>query len=150
MGALGGGRRAAQFQERYASIDELYHDEEAGYNGGSAYDSDSDSASVASSSGGGPGALGSSTPAFFYGTHYSCAGYVSVLLSSYPALLLLLLLLLLCLSMFLYNPHSNSSHPPPLSPNPSCPIIIIITGPTLSVPSAAIYRHGSGATRRAI
>ena len=100
MGALGGGRRAAQFQERYASIDELYHDEEAGYNGGSAYDSDSDSASVASSSGGGPGALGSSTPAFFYGTHYSCAGYVSILLSC----LTLTLTLTLALALPVYVP----------------------------------------------
>tara|TARA_A100001035_G_C27752912_1_gene487388 strand:+ start:596 stop:1015 length:420 start_codon:yes stop_codon:yes gene_type:complete len=68
----GGGRRLEQFQERYSSLDELLQEEDDAY-----YDSDSDSNSISgrsSISGGGGG--GNATPPFFYGTHYSCAGYV--------------------------------------------------------------------------
>ena len=69
MGALGNGRRLTQFQERYASLDELMHEEEY-------CDSDSDGNSISGRSSISGGGGGVATPPFFYGTHYSCAGYV--------------------------------------------------------------------------
>ena len=61
MGALGE-KRAAQFRDRYASLKDISH-----YSGSEGFETASNSDS---------GAESTPTPPFFYGTHYSCAGYV--------------------------------------------------------------------------